>query len=295
MFRRIFLFVIMNIAIIAMISIALSVFNVQPYLTSYGLDYQQLLIYSAIVGFTGSFFSLFLSKWMAKLAYKIEITHIPSSDREAEIIEIVKRLAHQGNITPPEVGIYDSPEINAFATGWSKNRALVAFSSGLLENMDSDEIEGVVGHEMSHILNGDMLTMTLLQGILNTFVIFLARAAAYALEAVLSKKDEESSIGGLSYYLTSMVFEILFGLIASLLLFAFSRKREYRADRSSADYLGRDKMIAALEKLSSLRERPLDHRGKSFATMKISNRPSWNKIFSTHPDLEDRIQALKKG
>jgi len=297
MFKRIFLFLAANIAIIAVISTILSIFNVQPYLTPYGLDYQSLLIYSAIVGFAGSFVSLFISKWMAKHAYGIEILTTPRTSEERFLVETIRGLAQKAGIGVPEIGIYESPEPNAFATGWNRNNALVATSTGLLEAMTHEEVEGVLGHEIAHIANGDMVTMTLLQGVVNTFVIFFARIAAYAVQAFLNRGRDNENIGGIAYYLTSIVFEIFFGILASTLVMWFSRHREFRADAGSAQFFGSPtKMISALEKLQRLQNRPVDERGKQFATMKISDRPShFAAIFSSHPPLEKRIEALKKG
>jgi len=295
MIRRIFLFVLTNIAILAMVSILLSVFNVSPYLTPYGLDYQSLLIFAAIFGFSGSIFSLLISKWMAKFAYHIRIITQPQDRLETEVFQMVQNLSQAKNIGMPEFGIYDSPEVNAFATGWNKNKALVAVSSGLLESMDKDEIEGVIGHEISHIANGDMITMALLQGVLNTFVIFFARIAAHLVQLFLRKDEEDVNLGGFAYMITSWIFEILFGILASLILFWFSRKREYRADAGSASALGKQKMILALRRLSSIKDDVFDNRSKSFATMKINNKSSLLSLFSTHPDLEDRIARLEQS
>lgn len=297
MFKRIFLFLAANVAIIAVISTILSIFNVQPYLTPYGLDYQSLLIYSAIVGFTGAFVSLLISKWMAKHAYGIKIIETPRNAEEQFLFDTVRGLSQKAGIGTPEIGIYKSSEPNAFATGWNRNSALVAASTGLLDRLTQEEVEGVLGHEIAHVANGDMVTMTLLQGIVNTFVIFFARIAAYAVQAFLSRGRDNENVGGIAYYLTSIVFEILFGILASTLVMWFSRHREFRADAGSARLFGSPaKMIAALEKLRRLQNMPKDERGKQFATMKISDHPNrFFALFSSHPPLEKRIEALKKG
>ena len=292
-FKRVFFFLLTNIAVIAVISLVLSVFNVAPYLSASGLNYQSLLIFSALFGFTGSFVSLFISKWMAKKAFNIQIIQQPHTADEQFVFQTIQSLAQQASIGMPEVGIYDSPEANAFATGWNKNNALVAVSSGLLHAMEKEEVEAVLGHEISHIANGDMVTLTLIQGVVNTFVIFFARIAAYAVQSFLSK-DREDGIGTLAYTLTSVVFEILFGILASIIVMAFSRKREFRADSGSAKLLGKAKMIQALQKLELLQNQLGDTRGKAFATMKISDKPSpFLSLFSSHPPLKHRIKALE--
>ncbi len=296
MIKRIFLFLAANIAIIAVISVIFAVFDIKPYLTPYGLDYESLLIYSAIIGFVGSFVSLFMSKWLAKTAYRVQIIHPPVGGSELFVYDTIKRLSEQIAITMPEVGVYHSPEANAFATGWNKNKALVAVSSGLIERMDKDEIEGVLAHEMAHIANGDMVTLALIQGVINTFVIFFARIAAYAVQTFLNRGRDDNQIGGLAYYLTAIVFEILFGILASTIVMWFSRWREFRADAGSAKLLGSpQKMIAALERLGELHDLPVDNRGKSFQSFKISgNRSKFLGLFSSHPPLSERIAALKK-
>lgn len=294
MFKRIALFLLANIAIIAMISLMLSIFNVQPYLTAHGLDYQSLMAYSLIVGFSGSIISLLMSKWMAKYAYGIKVIDKPSNQTEAMLIAIVRKLTNQMHIGMPEVGIYESPEPNAFATGWNKNNAIVAVSTGLLHIMDEDEIEGVLGHEVSHIANGDMVTLTLIQGVVNTFVIFFARIAAFVVSQALRRNDDDAPIGGFAYYATAMVFEILFGIIASMIVMWFSRYREYRADAGSAKYLGKEKMIKALRKLQATMELPRDEQAPSMEIMKISSSRSILGLFSSHPPIEKRIKALQE-
>jgi len=294
--KRILFFLLTNIAVIALVSVVLSVFNVAPYLTGTGLDYNSLLIFSALFGFAGAFVSLFISKWMAKHAFGVKVFDRPESPAERLVFETVERLAHTLNIGMPEVGIYDSPEANAFATGWNKNNALVAVSTGLAQNMTKEELEGVLGHEMSHVANGDMVTLTLIQGVVNTFVIFFARIAAYGVQTFLSRDGDGEGVGMLAYHVTAIVFEILFGIFASMIVAAFSRHREFRADAGSARLLGQEKMIAALKRLQTLQETLVDPRGKAFATMKISDRPSsFLKLFSSHPPLAERITALERA
>jgi heat shock protein HtpX len=291
--KRILFFLLTNIAVIAVLSITFSVLNIAPYLTEAGLDYQSLLIFASIIGFTGSIVSLLLSKWMAKNAFGVKIITRAQTDEEQFLFHTVERLAAQLKIGMPEVGIYESPEANAFATGWNKNSALVAVSSGLMHNMTHDELEGVIGHEMAHVANGDMVTLALIQGIVNTFVIFFARIAAYAVQTFLSR-DDENGMGTLAYHLTAIVFEILFGILASVIVMYFSRYREFRADAGSADLVGHERMTMALQKLQVLSQTLVDPRGKSFSTMKISDRPSrFMAIFSSHPPIEERLAALK--
>ncbi len=297
MAKRIFLFLLTNIAVIAVIQVILSVFNVQPYLTPYGLNYQSLLIFAAIVGFSGSIFSLFISKWVAKRTYSIELISNARTPEEVFLETTVRRLAESAGIGMPEVGIYNSPEANAFATGWNRNNALVAVSSGLLDSMTKDEIEGVLAHEISHVANGDMVTMMLLQGVVNTFVVFFARIAAYAVQGFLNRgRDDGGQIGGFAYYITAIIFEVFFGILASIITMWFSRHREFRADAGSAKLAGSNKMIAALKKLKKLSALPTDNRGKSLNTMKISDKPSrFFALFSSHPPLDKRIAALQQG
>jgi heat shock protein HtpX len=293
--RRVGLFLATNIAIIAVISILLSVFNVRPYLEQHQLNYQSLLIYAAIVGFTGSFISLFISKWMAKYAFGIQIIQKPSTETEQWLLNTVRKLANQTGIGMPEVGMYNSQEPNAFATGWSRNRALVAISSGLINAMNQEEVEAVLGHEITHVANGDMVTLALIQGVVNTFVIFFARIAAFAVMQFFRKDDEESIGGNFAYYGVAILFEILFGILASTIVFAFSRYREYRADAGSAKLLGKEKMILALQRLQAFVDMPAEQRGTSFATMKISDNHKLLGLFSSHPPLAKRIAALQNG
>ncbi len=295
MFKRIVLFLATNLAIILVISFILSVFNIGPYLTQYGLNYQVLLIYAAIIGFTGAFISLFISKWMAIHAFNVQIIEKPTTEAELWLINEIRSLAQKRNIGMPEVGIYDSPEPNAFATGWNKNKALVAVSTGLLNAMNEDEVQGVLGHEISHVANGDMVTLTLIQGVVNTFVIFFARIAAFFVMQFFRKDSEEGVQGGFVYYGVALIFELLFGILASMIVMWFSRYREFRADSGSAQYVGKDKMIKALQRLQQLMDKtPTDDRAPAFNAMKISSHGSWLALFSSHPPLEKRIEALQK-
>lgn len=295
MFKRIALFIVTNLAIIVVISFILSLFNVQPYLTQYGLNYQSLFIYALIIGFTGSFISLFISKWMAIHAFNIQLIEKPTTEIESWLFSEIGHLARQRNIGMPNVGIYESPEPNAFATGWNKNNALVAVSTGLLQSMNKEEIQGVLGHEISHVANGDMVTLTLIQGIVNTFVIFFARIAAFFVTQFFRRDNEESVGGGFVYYGVALIFELIFGILASMIVMWFSRYREYRADRGSAQFGGKEKMIKALERLQQFVDKtPRDDRAPAFNAMKISSQNGWLTLFSSHPPLEKRIAALQK-
>lgn len=295
MFKRVTLFLATNLAIILIISLILSLFNIGPYLTQYGLNYQSLLIYALIIGFTGSFISLFISKWMAIHAFSIKLIDKPTNESESWLIAKVSNLARQRNIGMPDVGVYDSQEPNAFATGWNKNKALVAVSTGLLQSMPQDEVEGVLGHEISHVANGDMVTLTLIQGVVNTFVIFFARIAAFFVTQFFRRDGEEQLQGGFIYYGVALLFELFFGILATLIVMWFSRYREFRADAGSARYVGKDKMIKALQRLQQLMDKtPEDDRAPAFNTMKISGHGTWLALFSSHPPLEKRIEALQK-
>lgn len=294
MVKRIVLFLVTNLAIILVISTILSIFNVKPYLTQHGLNYQFLFIYALIVGFTGSFISLFISKWMAIQAYNIKVIKQPENELESWLTGEVKALARQMKIGMPEVGIYNSPEPNAFATGWNKNKALVAVSTGLLQAMNRDEITGVLGHEVSHVANGDMVTLSLIQGVVNTFVIFFARIAAFFVTQLMRRDSEEETQDGFIYYAVAMVFELLFGILASMIVMWFSRYREFRADKGGARYVGKEKMIKALQRLQQMLEMaPSDDRAPAMNTMKISSKSNWLALFSSHPPLDKRIAALR--
>jgi heat shock protein HtpX len=293
MLKRILLFIATNILVIATISIITSALGLHSYLTAYGLDYQKLAIFCAIWGMTGSFISLLLSKFMAKMAMGVVIINPNIATREEHfLLDIIQGLARRAGLNRmPEVGIYHSPELNAFATGPSKNYSLVAVSSGLLNSMNRDEIEAVLGHEISHIANGDMVTMTLIQGIINSFALFLSRIIAYTISLSLSRDEEKEGISHVTYMLLTFVFDILFTMLGSILVAAYSRWREFRADQGGAKLAGRDKMIAALRRLQANTEIE-DDRAPSLAAFKISHHSSWLEIFSSHPPIEKRIARL---
>jgi heat shock protein HtpX len=287
--KRIFLFVVTNLAIVVTLSIVVSVLGVTQGVTPGGIDMGALAIFCLIYGMGGAFISLQISRWIAKRATGVQLINGRSGQPEFDwLYSTVERLTRQANLPMPEVGIYDSPEVNAFATGPSKNRSLVAVSSGLLRTMRHEETEGVLAHEVAHIANGDMVTMTLLQGVVNAFVMFAARVIAYA---VTRSGDGRNNNGGL-YFLVVIVLQIVFGILGSLIISWFSRQREFRADYGGASLAGRDRMIGALRRLAANREL-VDPRHEALATMKINGAGRWMVLFSTHPPLEARIAALE--
>jgi heat shock protein HtpX len=289
--KRILLFILTNLFVMLTIGIILTVTGVGSYINeSGGVDVRSLLIFSAIVGFTGAFISLAMSRWMAKRMMNVQVLK-PSgnlSRGEREIVEMVHRLSQAaGLLYMPEVGIYESNEVNAFATGPSKKRSLVAISTGLLEEMDSDAVEGIIGHEVAHIANGDMVTMTLLQGVVNTFVVFLSRLAAWAVSRFV-KED----VAPIVHFLAVIVFQIVFSILGSLIVLAYSRYREFHADAGGAHLAGKDKMIHALQRLRAYTDRMKDDKQTAISTLKISGKKRM-PLFSTHPDLEERIRRLQ--
>jgi len=297
MFKRIFFFALVNIGVIVTVSIVMSILGVQPYLTSAGLNYESLMIFCLIWGMAGSFISLLISKKMAKWMMGVKIIDPNTSGEYGELVRTVHRLAKAAGLGKmPEVGVYPGQEINAFATGPSKNNSLVAVSQGLLRNMTRDEVEGVLGHEVAHIANGDMVTMTLIQGVVNAFVMFFARIAAYAVQQFLRGDEEEGGgISHLAYIFTVIIFEILFGLLGAVVTAWFSRHREFRADIGGARLAGRNKMEAALQRLRSV-STAIQDDGATVQSLKISGKPSkFTALFSTHPPLELRIQRLRQG
>lgn len=285
--KRIFLFLLTNFAVMLVLSVVMSILGVGRFLTANGLDLTQLLVFCAILGFAGSTFSLLISKWMAKQSTGARVIdpHAPANATEAWLVDTVHQLADRAGVGHPEVAIYEG-EPNAFATGAFKNEALVAVSTGLLETMNEEEISAVLGHEMSHVANGDMVTLTLIQGVVNTFVLFLSRIVGYFVDRVVLKNERGVGPG---YYVSVIVCEILFGILASLIVAWFSRLREYRADAGSARLLGsRDPMINALARLGGLESGELP---KAFQASGISGGAA--SLFASHPPIEARIQALR--
>jgi len=296
--KRIFLFMLVNILVMTTISIVTNLLGLRPYMTGYGIDYGQLMVFCLIWGMAGSLISLAMSRVMAKWMMGVQVIDSRTTDgRTRDILEMVYRLSDQAGLPArPEVGIYESPEVNAFATGPTKSRALVAVSTGLLNRMNRDQVEGVIGHEISHVANGDMVTMTLLQGVINAFVMFLARVIGYAI-ASSSRSSDDDRPNYMMQSIVTMVLEIFLSILGSIVVAAFSRWREFRADKGGARLAGRGKMIAALEALKSLHEigpAVEPENQKAIAAFKISSRRSgWLALFSTHPDLDSRIEALK--
>ncbi len=304
MFKRIFLFLLTNILVLVLINITFTIIssvfwiNITWY---YNWDsLLPLLIFAWVVWFAGSFISLFLSKWMAKRAYDIQLVNTQNlsqlDSKERLVYDVVERISSNNNIQMPEVWIYVSPEPNAFATWATKNSSLVAVSTWLLDLMSEDEIEWVIAHEMAHILNWDMVTMTLLQWVINTFVVFLSRIIASLLDNFFKSEDSESGPSWI-YYVSSIVLEIIFSILASIVVMWFSRYREYKADLWWAQYSTKNKMISALKKLQLYSDKMLTDDSDKLATMKIWSKKRWwiFALFSSHPDLSDRIKALEES
>lgn len=294
--KRIFFFALVNIAMVVTISAVLAVLGVGPYIQARGLNYGSLAIFCLIWGMGGAFFSLALSRVIAKWSMGVKVIDPNTPGELGELVRTVHNLARAARLPKmPEVGVYDSPEVNAFATGPTKARSLVAVSSGLLRTMNKSEAEGVLAHEVAHVANGDMVTMTLIQGVVNAFVMFLARIAAFAIQTAFANRndDEERPVGqGWAYHLTVMAFEIVLGFFGAMIVAWFSRWREYRADAGGARLAGREKMRAALQRLQNYVER-IDDSQPALAAFKISgHRGGLAALLSTHPPLEERIRRL---
>ena len=288
--KRILLFVLTNVAVVAVLGIVASLLGVNRYLTPAGLDLGSLLGFAMVIGFGGATISLLISKPMAKWTTGVRIISQPQNVDEAWIVETVRKLADTAGIGMPEVGIFDGAP-NAFATGAFKNSALVAVSTGLLQGMTREEIEAVIGHEIAHVANGDMVTMALIQGVMNTFVVFLSRVIAFAIDGFLRKGDERSSGPGIGYMITTVVLDIVLGFAAAIVVAWFSRHREFRADAGAAKLMNRKQpMINALARLGGMTPGELP---KSMAAMGIAG--GIGKLFSTHPPIEERIAALQNA
>jgi heat shock protein HtpX len=286
--KRIFLFLATNIAVMVVLSIVLSLLGVDRFLTSAGLNLPMLMVFSVVVGFTGSIISLLISKPMAKWSTGARTIESPSNSTEVWLLDVVRKLAQRAGIAMPEVAVYDG-EPNAFATGAFKNSALVAVSTGLLQGMTKEEVEAVLAHEVSHVGNGDMVTMTLIQGVVNTFVVFLSRVVGYAVDRSLSRSNDSPS--GLGYFATVLVCQIIFGIGASIIVAWFSRHREFRADAGAARLLGTPQpMINALARLGGVHAEGLP---QSMAALGINDKPGFMALFSSHPPIEQRIAALR--
>lgn len=288
--KRIILFLVTNFAVMLVLSLAASLLGVNKYLSANGLNLGTLLGFAAVMGFGGSFISLLMSKTMAKWSTGAQVIETPQTQTERWLVDTVERLARKAGLPMPEVAVYEG-EPNAFATGPSKKNALVAVSTGLLQTMSEKEVEAVLAHEMAHVANGDMVTLTLIQGVVNTFVIFISRVIGYFVDQALRKGDEESSGPGIGYTISVIVCDILFGVLASIIVMYFSRQREFRADAGAAHLLGSPQpMIAALQRLGCLEAGELP---QNVATSGIAGRPGWMALFATHPSMEERIAALR--
>ena len=292
---RILLFLGTNLAVLLVAGITLSLLGVPSYLQQGGteLNLQSLLIFCAVFGFAGSFVSLFLSKFMAKMGTGTQIIENPSNHAEQWLVDTVKELSTKAGIGMPEVGIFPSPVSNAFATGWNKNKALVAVSEGLLHRFDQEEVRAVLAHEIGHVANGDMVTLSLIQGIVNTFVMFFARVAAFAIDQFFRNDEGEGGLGMFGHMAVVFVLDMLFGILASIIVMRFSRWREFRADKAGADLAGRGAMIRALQRLQAEMEMPNDMPSTMTAFGIRSGAVA--KLFSSHPPLEERISALQNG
>lgn len=287
--KRIMLFILTNIAIMVVLSITLSLLGVDSILAENGsdLNIQSLVILSGVIGFGGSFISLLISKWMAKRMTGAVVITNPRTNIEKWLISTVEKQARIVGIKMPEVAIFPSSAMNAFATGATKNKALMAVSQGLLDNMTQGEIEAVVGHEMSHIANGDMVTLALIQGVVNTFVVFLSRIVGHVVDRVILKNDRGHGIG---YFVTVMVSQVVLSILASTIVMYFSRKREFVADTGGADLAGHQNMIGALKRLGQVEPEPLPEQMAAFG---INDKGGIMALFSSHPPIADRIQALE--
>src|SRR5688572_28193629 len=286
--KRIFLFVVTNFAIVLVLGITMQLLGVDRMLAQEGLNLTGLLVMSAILGFGGSLISLLISKWMAKRMMGAQVIEVPSNTTERWLVDTVKRHADKAGIGMPEVAVYEAPDINAFATGWNRNNALVAVSTGLLANMSQEEAEAVLGHEVSHVANGDMVTLTLIQGVLNTFVIFLSRVIGFIVDRTVFKVERGQ---GPAFFVTVIVAQIVLGILASMIVMWFSRWREFRADAGGAALAGRNKMVSALERLKLNQEQSaLPAQISAFG---ISGKSGIARLFMSHPPLEERIAALQ--
>ena len=289
--KRILLFLATNLAVVVLLGIILRLIGFEGILDANGVDLNlgALLVFAAVVGFTGAFISLAMSKWTAKRMMGVRVITQPSNSAEAWLVNTVRQQAQQAGIGMPEVGIFDSPEPNAFATGARRDASLVAVSTGLLQSMSQKEAEAVLAHEVSHVANGDMVTLTLIQGVVNTFVIFLARIVGHTVDRVIFKTEEGH---GPAFWITTIIAEIVFGLIATVIVMHFSRQREFRADAGGAKLAGREHMINALERLRQRHAGPLPDKMAAFG-ISGGGAAGLKKLFMTHPPLEDRIAALK--
>ncbi len=287
--KRTFLFLATNMAIVLVLSVTMRLLGVEPYLNANGLNLTSLLIFAAVMGFGGSFISLAISKWSVKRSMGVHVIETPSNATETWLVDTIRRQSEKAGIRMPEVGIYDAPDVNAFATGMSKNSSLIAVSTGLLRQLTHEEVEAVLAHEVSHAANGDMVTLALIQGVVNTFVMFLSRVIGHLVDRVVFKTERGQ---GPAFFVTMIVAELVLGVLASIIVMWFSRRREFSADAGGASLAGRRNMIAALERLNSQHPQPLPDRMAAFG-IAGGGGGGLKRLFMTHPPLEERIAALK--
>lgn len=290
--KRIFLFILTNLAVMLVLSLSMKLLGLDRALAGTGFNAGAVLVMAGIMGFGGALFSLAISKWSAKMMTGAHVIDTPANLTERWLVDTVHRQAREAGIGLPDVAIYDAPDVNAFATGMNKDNALVAVSTGLLDAMSREEAEAVLGHEVSHVANGDMVTLALIQGVVNTFVIFLSRLVGYVVDRIILKNERGYGIG---YYATTIVAELVLGVLASIIVMWFSRQREFRADAGGAKLAGREKMIAALARLKAVHEGEamLPSQMKAFAIR--GGGGGFSRLFMTHPPLEERIEALRAG
>ncbi len=287
--KRIFLFILTNLAVMLVLTTVLQVTGLNRWIADHGANYTGLLVMSAVFGFGGALISLAISKWTAKRMMGVKVIDKPGNPTEQWLVSTVRAQAEQAGIGMPEVGIFDSPTPNAFATGARRDAALVAVSTGLLNSMSKQEVEAVLGHEISHVSNGDMVTLTLIQGVVNTFVFFLSRVVGSIVDTALSRGENRRG-GGIGYFVTVMVAQVVLGFLASMIVSWFSRQREFRADAGGARLAGRSSMIAALERLKAAHGEPLPQKMAAFG---ISGGKGISRLFMSHPPLDERIAALR--
>lgn len=288
--KRIFLFLATNMAIVLVLSVTMRLLGVEPYLNANGLNLSSLLVFAAVMGFGGSFISLAISKWSVKRSMGVRVIDAPSTSTEFWLHETIRKYSEKAGIKMPEVGIYDSPDVNAFATGMSKNSSLIAVSTGLLQQMTREEAEAVLGHEVAHAANGDMVTLALIQGVVNTFVMFFSRVIGHLVDRVVFKTERGQ---GPAFFVTMIIAELVLGVLASIIVMYFSRRREFSADAGGASLAGRKNMIAALERLNSLHPQPLPEKMAAFG-IAGGGGGGLKRLFMTHPPLTERIEALRR-
>jgi len=290
--KRVFLFLATNLAVVLVLSISMRLLGIEPYLTAQGLNLGSLLIFAGLFGFGGAFISLALSKWMAKRSVGASVITNPRTADEQWLVNTVASQAKTANIAAPEIAVWDSPQVNAFATGMNKNKALVAVSTGLLGQMNREEAEAVLAHEISHVANGDMVTLALIQGVVNTFVLFLSRVIGHTVDRVIFKSR---SGHGPAFWISVIIADIVLGILASVIVMWFSRRREFAADAGAAYLTSHDSMIAALNRLRNLHSEPLPDKLASFGISGGNRAGGIRRLFMTHPPLEERIAALQQA